>query len=116
MSGSPWAGVVDAARTAARRFGDPVAMEGVNALDTAGDAIEQIGQAFCDVGQTIAETVKWDPRVQPYFEQLGTYIKAAAKPTRDGAAAVRRAHDPQIKRIEENDRRERRWDIGEHDR
>lgn len=115
MGGSPWAGVVDAADAAARRFADPVAMEGFNALNTAGDAIEHIGRAFKAIGQTTADSIAWDPRVQPYFETLGDYIIAAAKPTRDGAAAVERAHRQQIDRIAESDPRQRRWDISEHD-
>lgn len=115
MGASPWNAVVEAAYTAARRFSDPVAMEGVNAIDTAGDALEHIGKAFQQVGETAASEIKWDPRVQQYFETLGQYIIAAAKPTRDGAAAVKRAHRPHIARIEDGDRRERRWDISEHD-
>lgn len=115
MGGSPWQPVVDAAYAVAQRFGDPVAMEGVNALDTAGDAIEHFGQALQAVGQTSADAVAYDPRVVPFFAELGQYVIAAAEPARLGAAAVRRAHAEQIRRIEENDRRQRRWDIGAHD-
>ena len=116
MAGSPWQPVVDAAQAVAARFSDPVAMEGINALDSAGDAVEEFGRALASVGRTSTETIAFDPRVVPFFEEAGAYVVRVAKPIRDGAAAVRRAHADQIRRIEENDRRERRWDITEHDR
>jgi hypothetical protein len=115
VSSSPWQGIVDACDAAARRFSDPVAMEGINALDTAADAIEALAKSFDNVGKTTASTVYIDPRVISYFEELGQYVKAAVQPTRDGAAAVQRAHRDDIDRVVENDPRKRRWDISAHD-
>jgi hypothetical protein len=113
--GSPWQGIVDACEAAAQRFADPVAMEGVNALDTAADAIEALAKSFTTVGHNVLDTVHIDPRVASYFEELGRYVQAAAQPTRDGAAAVRSAHADDIEKIEENDPKKRRWDISAHD-
>ena len=115
VSGSPWQGIVDACDAAARRFSDPVAMEGINALATAADAIDALARSFDNVGKTTASEVYIDPRVISYFEELGKYVKAAVQPTRDGAAAVQRAHRDDIDRVIENDPRKRRWDIAAHD-
>jgi hypothetical protein len=115
VSGSPWQGIVDACDAAARRFSDPVAMEGINALATAADAIDALARSFDNVGKTTASEVYIDPRVISYFEELGKYVKAAVQPTRDGAAAVQRAHREDIDRVVENDPRKRRWDISAHD-
>jgi hypothetical protein len=115
VSGSPVQAIVDACDTFARRFSDPVAMEGINLIATAADAIEALGKAFNSVGRTTASEVYIDPRVLAYCEELGKYVLAAVQPTRDGAAAVQRAHRDDIDRVVENDPRKRRWDIAAHD-
>lgn len=112
---NPWTPIIDACSQVAARFGDPVMMEGINALDYAGDAVEAMSDAFEKVGQQSADSVAYDPRILPYFTELGRYIKSAAQPTRDGAAAVRRAHADDIRRVEEGDIRERRKDVSAHD-
>jgi len=111
----PWGPMVDAAANVARAFSDPVAMEGVNALDTAGDAWEQMGRSVKVVGATIADEIDWDPRVARFFEVMGDVLIRAAKPARDGAAAVRRAEHERINNVEEGGSRRRRWDISAHD-
>ncbi len=112
----PWNGVVDACAQAAARFSDPNAMEGVGALDTAGDAVEALAKSFDTVGKTVLDAVYIDPKVAPFFEELGRYLQAAVPTIRDGAASVRRAHQPDIDRVEEADPRKRRWDIAAHDK
>lgn len=109
-----WSPVVEAANQVAAAFSDPNAMEGIGALDTAGDAVAALAGAFTKVGQTSLESVYFDPRVAPFFEELGRYVQAAEAPIRDGAAAVRSAHAPDIERIQEADPRKRKWDIGAH--
>ena len=115
VGGSPWQGIVDACDAAAKRFSDPVAMEGVNALDTAADAIEALARSFTNVAKTTTDTVYIDPQVSHYFDELGQYVMAAVQPTRDGADAVKTAHREDIDRIEENDPKKRKWDISAHD-
>lgn len=115
IGNNPWSPIIEASQMVAARFADPVMMEGVNALDFAGDAVDALADAFTKVGQMSAEQVAFDPRVLPYFEELGRYVRAAAQPTRDGAAAVRIAHADDIRRIEEGDARERRKDVSAHD-
>ena len=115
VTGSPWQGIVDAAQSAVKQFGDPVAMEGMNAATTAADAVEALGKAFSAVGQTTVENVAIDPKVASLMESLGQYVMNAAKPTRDAAAAIIKAHQPKIDRVVEGSPKERRWDIQAHD-
>lgn len=115
VSNSPWQGVADAATSAAKQFNDPVAMEGMNAASTAHIAIQALGEALSRVGKHTVDTVKIDPRVAAFMEGLGEYVLKAAGPTQEVGAAITKAHQPKIDRIEANDPKERRWDIQAHD-
>jgi hypothetical protein len=110
-----WQPIIDAAEGMAARFQDPVALEGVNALDSAADCVKAVGEAFRTVGQTVLEQVYIDPRVQSAYEELGDYVLAAEDKIRDAAHSVRTAHAEEIQDIEENDPRKRAWDVSEHD-
>lgn len=110
-----WQPVIDASEDMRSRFSDPVAMEGVNALDSAGDCVRAVGEAFKSVGQTVLDTVYIDPRVQAAYEEMGDYILAAEDRIRDAAHSVRQAHAEEINDIEENNPKKRKWDISEHD-
>ena len=110
-----WQPIIDAADGMASTFADPVAMEGVNALDSAADCVAAIAAAFRSVGQTVLDSVYIDPRVQAAYEEMGDYIGAAEDRIRDAAHSVRTAHQEDIEKVEENDPRHRAWDISEHD-
>lgn len=110
-----WQPIIDAADGMSSTFADPVAMEGVNALDSAADCIAAVGAAFRTVGQTVLDSVYIDPRVQAAYEELGDYVLAAEDRIRDAAHSVRTAHQEDIEKVEENDPRKRAWDISEHD-
>lgn len=109
----PWNPVHDALHAVITRFRDPGAMESLHAMDTAGDVIEMLGRALQSVGKEAAESVEFGAAAA-YYEELGDYVLRAAQPTRDGAAAVNRIVAEKRRRIEENQRRERKWDIGEN--
>jgi hypothetical protein len=110
-----WQPIIDAAESMHGTFSDPVAMEGVNALDSAADCVASVGQAFKLCGQTVLDSVRIDPRVQAAYEEMGDYIMAAEDRIRDAATSVRNAHQEQIEAIEENDPRDRAWDLTQHD-
>jgi hypothetical protein len=112
---SPWQGVVDAAANAAKMFSDPVAMESINAATTAHLAITALGDALSRVGKTSVDTVAIDPKVAAFMENLGEYVKKAAGPTEQVGAAIARAHQPKIDRIEENSPKEKKWDLTVHE-
>lgn len=115
VSGSPWQGIIDASENAARRFSDPVAMEGMNAAQTAAGAVEALAKAFMAVGKTTVDTVAIDPRVAAFMEGLGQYVMKAVQPTQEAGDAITRAHEEKMNRVTENDPRERKWDIAAHD-
>jgi hypothetical protein len=110
-----WQPIIDAAEGMSSTFQDPVAMEGVNALDSAADCVAAVGAAFRTVGQTVLDSVRIDPRVQAAYEELGDYVSAAEDRIRDAAHSVRTAHQEDIERVEEGAQKERAWDISEHD-
>ena len=110
----PWSPIVDAAGQVAAKFHADNAMTGVNALDTAGDAVEAIGRAFQTVGTTITDEVDWDPRIEPFFNLVGAMLIKAAAPARDGAAAVRRAEQERIDTATSGSAKRKKWDVGEH--
>lgn len=114
-SAGAFAPIVEAAESIAARFSDPSAMEGVNALESAADAVAALAQACNRVGQTTADAVYYDPRVMPYFTDLGSFIAKAEAPTREGARAVRAVHADDIERVQDGSARRRRWDISAHD-
>lgn len=111
---SPWAPLVEAAQSAKNRFADPVAMEGVEAMDASGPAIREVGQALKVVGQRLADEIDWDPRILPFFEGLGDMVIKAADPAERGAAAIRRAEADRIENVEEGGAKRERWDIRSH--
>jgi len=110
-----WQPIIDAAEGMGATFSDPVAMEGVNALDSAADCVAAVGAAFKTVGQTVLDSVRIDPRVQAAYEEMGDYILAAEDRIRDAATSVRSAHNEQIENIEENSPLDRAWDLTQHD-
>jgi hypothetical protein len=112
---SPWAAINEAAQQMAARFTVDNAMQGVVALDTAAESMRILGTAFQTVGTRIGDEVDWDKRVEPFFHELGNMLLAAAKPTEDGAAAVRAAEAERIRNVEEGGSRRRKWDVSAHD-
>lgn len=110
----PWSPIVDAAQQVAAKFHADNAMTGVNALDTAGDAVEAVGRSFQSVGTTITDEVDWDPRIEPFFHLVGDMLIRAAKPARDGAAAVRRAEQERIDNATSGDAKRAKWDVDRH--
>jgi hypothetical protein len=113
-SAGTWQPVVDAAYAVGAKFSDPNAVETMSVLDTAADAIEALAQAFSAVGQTALDSVYIDPRVAPYLSELGKYVRGAVEPTREGAEAVKRAHQEDLDKIAENDPRKAKWDISKN--
>lgn len=111
-----FAGAADAVESAGQQLSDPPnANTAIDALESAGEFLEMVGQVFDNMGKSIIDSVYFDPRVTEYFEQLGQYVKAAADPTKEGAANVRQVHAEELEKIEANDPKVRKWDLQAHD-
>jgi hypothetical protein len=111
-----FAGAADAVEAAGRNLSEPKnANTAIDALESAGEFLETVAQVLDNMGKAIVEVVWFDPRVTECFEQLGQYVKAAAEPTKEGAANVRQVHAERLAEIEENDPRKRKWDLQAHD-
>lgn len=115
MWGNPWADTIDAAQAAPGRFEGEAAMEGISALEGAAELTRVLADVFTKVGANVLDRIYIDPRVASAYEEMGSYIGAAADKLDDAAKSVRAAHADDIDRIEENDQRKRAWDIQAHD-
>jgi hypothetical protein len=113
-NGQLWQPVSDAADSIKARFKDPSALEGMDAVATAADAVESLGQALKAVSAEMVATVKLDPRAAPLVEGLADYVLRAVDSTRDAGAAINRAHAEKIAELREGDPRLGAWDYGRH--
>jgi hypothetical protein len=109
----PWNPVHDALHSVMTKFRDPVALEGLRAMDTAGDVIEMLGVALKTVGAEAASSIEFGAAAA-YFEELGAYVLRAAQPTRDGAAAVNRIVAEKRRIAEEGTSKDEAWDVGKN--
>jgi hypothetical protein len=115
VEGSPWQGTKDALAADVKKFSDPVAMEAMQAAGTAADLVAAVADALCAIGKTSVGVVFIEPRVAGLMEGLGDFVRKAVKPTESAGASILKAHDEDIRRIQENDPKKRRWDITVHD-
>ncbi len=106
-----WAPVEEAAGEVAARYSPEAALDAVRMLDGMPGAVAALGQAFTPVGQTSADEVAFDPRAAQVYQTLGEVLTRAAPAIADAAAAVRRIEDERIRRAEEGDDREAKWDV-----
>jgi tetrahydromethanopterin S-methyltransferase subunit D len=115
VTGTPWQGSLDALAADAKKFSDPVAMEAMQAASTAYILVETVANTLSTIGKTSVGVVWIDPRVSALMEGLGDFVRKAVKPTADAGGTITKAHDEKIRRIQENNPKERRWDIVAHD-
>jgi len=110
-----WQPVSDAADSIKARFRDPSALEGMDAVATAADAVESLGQALKAVSDEMVATVGLDKRAAPLVEGLASYVLRAVGATRDAGAAINRAHQDRIDELRGGDPRWGAWDHSRND-
>jgi hypothetical protein len=113
-NGQLWQPVIDAADSIKARFKDPNALEGMDAVATAADSVEALGQALKAVGQEMVATVGLDPRAGPLTEGMGDYVLKAVGDVRDAGAAINRAHKDRIDELRDGDPKWGAWDHSRH--
>lgn len=107
-----WSGAVDGIDACVKRYSDPVGLDTVDLLDGVIELYEALAAGLRRMGAVTLNTVAIDPKIAALYDSLGDGAAAAASEMSDAASTVRRVHGEKIRRIEENDPRERAWDVG----
>jgi hypothetical protein len=109
----------DACTVIARGYTAETATEFVNALDWLPNGLVSVQRLVAGMVKVSEDNVYVDPRVAPMLAQLGTMIGQLVSPIGEVGAAVRRAHEADLRRIEEGQGdhgRRAAWDVSRNRR